>query len=213
MKVYRIHITSWTASFRYPNMISGYQPTLSVPPLSTITGLIMAAKGDWHIVSDEKVGYFFCYKSKNIDLETIYQMGQSNSQIKSNVIRREFLADANLYLYTDSERIVSYFQNPQFQLLLGKSGDLASIREIKELEVTEKTELSNVKGTIIPFMKHKVAAPLQALPTSFSNSIPRRNLGTQPYFIVDHKSHVSIEALGFEDFISEKEKIDVYWQE
>jgi CRISPR-associated protein Cas5t len=194
-------------------MISGYQPTLSVPPLSTINGLIMAAKGDWYVASNEKVGYFFCYKTKNIDLETIYQMGQSNSQIKSNVIRREFLTDANLYLYTDSEGVVSFFQNPQFQLLLGRSGDLASIKEIKELEVKEKTELNNVTGTIIPFIKHKVAAPLQALPTSFSKTIPRRNIGTQPYFIVDYKSHVSINAMGFEDSISDKEKIDVYWQE
>jgi len=36
MKVFRIDITSWTASFRYPNLISGVQPTLEVPPLSTI---------------------------------------------------------------------------------------------------------------------------------------------------------------------------------
>jgi len=51
MKVYRIHVTSWTASFRYPNMISGYQPTLSAPPLSTINGLISAAKGDLFTLS------------------------------------------------------------------------------------------------------------------------------------------------------------------
>ena len=42
MRIYRIEITSWTASFRYPNIISGYQPTLCVPPLSTVLGLINA---------------------------------------------------------------------------------------------------------------------------------------------------------------------------
>ncbi len=47
MKAYRIHLTSWTASFRYPNLISGYQPSLVVPPLATIYGLISAAAGDY----------------------------------------------------------------------------------------------------------------------------------------------------------------------
>ena len=47
MKAFRIHITSWTASFRYPNLISGYQPSLVVPPLSTVFGLFSAAVGDY----------------------------------------------------------------------------------------------------------------------------------------------------------------------
>ncbi|MBN2396667.1 MAG: type I-B CRISPR-associated protein Cas5 [Candidatus Atribacteria bacterium] len=213
MRVYRIHITSWTASFRYPNMISGYQPTLSAPPLSTLIGLISSAKGDFFVLDQEKIGFVFLYRDKTVDLETIYQMGQSNSQIKSNVIKREFLSDTNLFLYTDSIEIASYFRKPQFQLLLGRSNDLASVQEIYELDVIEKNELTNVKGTIIPFAKHKVAAPLQALPVSFTNTIPRRNIGTQPYFIVDFKSHVQIISLGFEDTIKEHNRWDVYWQE
>ncbi len=212
MKVYRIHITSWTTSFRYPNMISGFQPTLSVPPLSTINGLISAAKGDYFCISTEKLGFFFKYKTKTVDLETVYQMGRRNSQIKSNVIKREFLSDAELFLYTESEEIVGFFRNPQYQLLLGRSGDLAQVNEILEMEITEKKELEKVKGTIIPFRKHKVASPIQALPAYFSNEIPRRNIGTQPYFIVDCKSEVSITAKGFSDRIG-NENIDIYWQE
>jgi hypothetical protein len=81
-----------------------------------------------------------------------------------------------------------------------------------ELEVKEKSELDKVKGTIIPFRKHRIAAPLQALPTSFSNEIPRKNRGTQPYFIVDCGSNVALSALGFADRINDKD-IDIYWQE
>lgn len=213
MKVYRIHITSWTASFRYPNMISGFQPTLTAPPLSTINGLISAAKGDYFFVTDEKIGFFFRYKNKNVDLETVYQMRKkSNSQIKSNVIKREFLSDVELYLYTNSKEMADYFRNPQYQLLLGRSGDLAQVKEIIEMQITEKKELEKVKGTIIPFRKHKVASPMQALPIYFSNEIPRKNIGTQPYFIVDYKSVVSVKAKGFADKIG-KESIDIYWQE
>jgi len=212
MKVYRIHVTSWTASFRYPNMISGYQPTLSAPPLSTINGLISAAKGDLFTLSDEKIGFYLKYGSKTVDLETIYQMRNSNTQIKSNVIKREFLSDVQLFLYTDSAEVADYFDECYFQLLLGRSGDLAKVDEIIELEVEEKNKLENVSGTIIPFNKHKVAAPLQALPISFSNTIPRRNIGTQPFFIVDCNSSVKIDALGFSDTV-DKKNIDIYWQE
>ena len=52
MEVFKIDITSWTASFRYPNLISGYQPTLEVPPLGTVLGLLNAAAGKYLIHQD-----------------------------------------------------------------------------------------------------------------------------------------------------------------
>ena len=82
MKVFRIKITSWTSSFRYPNLISGFQPTLEVPPLSTVLGLI-----------NLQIGYYFEFGSKSIDLETIYQIdsndkNKATNNAKSNVIQR-----------------------------------------------------------------------------------------------------------------------------
>ncbi|MCF7911361.1 MAG: type I-B CRISPR-associated protein Cas5b [Candidatus Cloacimonetes bacterium] len=214
MKVYRINLTGWTSSFRYPNMISGYQPTLVVPPLSTIMGLISAAKGDAFHISTEKIGYVFRYSSKNTDLETIYQKpADKNKDIKSNVIKREFLHDIDLYLYTDSQDISGYLSRPVFQLLLGRSGDLVSVKSIMELDIVEKEELSNVKGTLIPFKRHQVAAPLQALPVDFSNEIPRKNIDTQPYYIIDYQSRVAVNAKGFTDTIDKNTTWDVYWQE
>ena len=47
MKVFKIDITAWTSSFKYPNLISGFQPTLEVPPISTVLGLINAAAGKY----------------------------------------------------------------------------------------------------------------------------------------------------------------------
>lgn len=218
MKVYRIYITSWTASFRYPNIISGFQPTLPVPPLSTIMGLISAAKGSYYFHCKDKIGYVFRYKSKNVDLETVYQI-KSLTEIKSNVIKREFLVDVELFLYTDSAEIKNYFFNPKYQLLLGRSSDLAQVVRIDEIEVEEKSSLSKIRGTILPFKKYGLLPGLiHALPKCFSSSIPRRNLETQPYCILDYNScvleDISISAKGFEDY-DEKLQIDwdVYWQE
>jgi CRISPR-associated protein Cas5t len=199
-------------------MISKYQPTLRVPPLSTINGLISSAKGSIFGWTDEKIGYVFFYETCTTDLETIYQIPIDkknkplNTEIKSNVINREFLSDFKLFLYTNSEEITGYFKEPAFQLLLGRSGDLANVQEIKELDVAEKETLDKITGTIIPFSRHKVAGAMQALPVSFSDEIPRRNIGTQPYSIIDQDSEVRIVGKGFRDDYAGK-KWDVYWQE
>jgi len=212
MRAYRIHISSWTASFRYPNMISGFQPTLPAPPFSTINGLISAAKGNYFYPETEKIGFVFQAGEKTIDLETIYQMGNALTQIKSNVIKREFFSDVELYLYTDSKTISDYFKNPEYPLLLGRSGDLASVRKIETIEIKEKNELSRLRGTVIPFKGNLIAGSIQALPKYFSNTIPRKNIGTQPYLILEsnYKQDKIINALGFSDY---DKKWDVYWQE
>lgn len=218
MKVYRIHLSSWTASFRYPNMISGYQPTLPVPPLSTINGVISAAMGRYFAFAEEQLGFVFMSAGKAIDLETIYQMGRSLTGIKSNVIKREFLFDNDLILYTDSKAIADAFEQPQYPLLLGRSSDLAKVNSIAEIKASPKTELQNLKGTILPFKKHPLPAAIQALPICFSNEIPRRNIGTQPYCLLPdrYRRHQVVMAHGFADKMTIEGKMfewDVYWQE
>lgn len=212
MKVYRIQICSWTASFRYPNIISGFQPTLPVPPLSTVYGLFSAAIGEYYAPEKLNIGFVFQTKGKAVDLETIYQMRSSLKGITSNVLKREFLFDNCLWIYTQDIKLVRALENPYFPLLLGRSGDLATVKAISEIEVENKTELRQLKGTILPFGKYFIPAPIQALPLYFSNTIPRRNIGTKPYFLLDseYRQQQPISASGFMD----KEKgWDIYWQE
>ena len=45
MQLLRVGLSGWTASFRYPAFISGFQPTLPVPPLSTIYGILVGREG------------------------------------------------------------------------------------------------------------------------------------------------------------------------
>ena len=119
----RVKIKSWTASFRYPTFQSGYQPTLPVPPLSTIQGILSAAKGK--IVSFNElpfVGYVFMSDGKGTDLERIYALGKP----ETDVIKREILFNNTLYLYLPDEW-EKYFRKPKFQLLLGRSSDIATV--------------------------------------------------------------------------------------
>lgn len=218
MKVYRIHLSSWTASFRYPNMISGYQPTLPVPPLSTLNGLISSALGYYYFTKEEKIGFVFSSKGKHTDLETIYQMSKSLTGIKSNVVHREFLFDNDLILYTDNQKIAQAFEKPHFPLLLGRSCDLATVNSIICYETEEINELSNLKGTIVPFKKYPLPSQIQALPTHFTNTIPRQNIGTKPYCLLPFNGKMPhpIKALGIMDkFILNNNEFewDVYWQD
>lgn len=183
MKYLRILIEGWTASFRYPAFISGFQPTLPVPPLSTIYGLLSAAKGELVTPDETNVGFVFDYDAKAVDLETIYELKGLKGN-KSNVAKREFLFNPSLYLYTDDLEFKKYFKNPAYPILLGRSSDLAIISEIKEIKMEKKNNVKLGK-TILPFGIEGAFGIIQALPTHFSDSIPRKAIGTKPYLLMN----------------------------
>ena len=149
MKFLRILIEGWTASFRYPTFISGFQPTLPVPPLSTIYGLLSAVKGELVTPDDVQVGFVFESEAKSVDLETIYELKGLKGN-KSNVAKREFLYNPKLYLYIDNLEFKKFFEKPVYPVLLGRSSDLAFIKEIKEIVMDKKSGI-NLGKTILPF--------------------------------------------------------------
>lgn len=176
-------MNGWTASFRYPAFISGFQPTLPVPPLSTIYGLLSAIKGEYVTPNDMDVGFIFSSEAKAIDLETIYELvGLKNN--KSNVIKREFLFNPKLYLYISDLTFEKYLKNPKYPILLGRSSDLAMINEIKIVDL-EKEKNVKLGKTILPFETKGAFGVIQSLPTHFTNTIPRKSLGTKPFILMD----------------------------
>ena len=183
MKYLRILIEGWTASFRYPAFISGFQPTLPVPPLSTIYGLLSAAKGELVTPDETNVGFVFTFDAKAVDLETVYELKGLKGN-KSNVAKREFLFNPSLYLYIDNLEFKKYFKNPTYPMLLGRSSDLAIISEIKEIDLEMKNNVKLGK-TILPFGTDGAFGVIQALPTHFSDSIPRKAIGTKPYLLMN----------------------------
>lgn len=215
MRFYRVKLSSWTSSFRYPNVISGYQPTLEVPPVSTILGLVNACAGSYLEHKDTKIGYYFEYGSKAVDLETIYQyeIGGKNipkNKVKSNVLRREFLYECNLYLYLTDPAIVDHLRHPFYSILLGRSNDLATIEKIEEVELPEIENACKIKGQMIPFNNNYLPGTLQALPLYFTDSIPRRNIGTEPFSVIScYSPDYPTQLTAYRDVINEKE-LDIY---
>ncbi len=191
MDVFTIDIESWTASFRYPNLISGFQPTLEVPPPSTILGLLNAAAGDYIEHRNLQIGYCFQYGGRGVDLETIYQIGSNaagkpSNNAKSNVISREFLFEAQLRIYLTDEQLAAHFYEPVFAILLGRMNDLATVRRVKETRLSKIENATKMSGQVIPFLGNRLPGQIQALPFYFTNTIPRKNLGTEAFSIIPH---------------------------
>lgn len=184
MRVHRIHIRGWTASFRYAAFISGFQPSLPVPPLSTIYGLCSAALGRLVKPGDTAVGSVFTFEGKAIDLETIYELDEP-LRATTNVVKREILFNPDLLLYVSNAEIGQAFLRPQFPLLLGRSTELAMVQEVKEIVLEEKSE-AVIGGTLVPFPTKGLYGLIQALPTHFTDEIPRRALGTRPFYMIEH---------------------------
>lgn len=89
------------------------------------------------------VGYIFKSEGKGIDLEKIYALGK----VETDIMKREFLYNAELYLYLPDEW-KPYFKKPRYQLLLGRSSDVATVEEIKAIKLDEKK--APLGGTVVP---------------------------------------------------------------
>lgn len=196
MKLLRVKIRSWTASFRYPIFVAGFQPTLPLPPLSTIYGLISAAKGEIITPEHTSVGYVFSYQAKAVDLETIYEI--EGLKAKSNVANREFLYDNELFLYVTNLDLENAFRCPHHPILLGRSTELAMIEEVKVLDLEEKTGVK-VGKTLMPFPAKGFYGALQALPTHFSDEVNRKALRTKPFFLVTEMLTTTEKPIPFDE--------------
>jgi len=190
MEVLRVEIRAITASFRYPMFVVSYQPTYKIPPISTIYGLLSAAKGEKVSIYDLSIGYDFTSKGSGIDLERILEFGGGDknkpvSYLGSNIIQREFLYDCILTLYISDLDFKKYLKNPRFTLLLGRQSDLAKITKIEEVKLIQKENVE-IYNTIIPF-DAKVPGQIVALPSDYTDEAERKPIEVRTYCIVESK--------------------------
>ena len=200
----RITISAYTASFRVPHFV-GHQLTLTVPPLSTIYGLISAAAGRW--VSPEEVEWlaYRCeYKSKAMDTEAILTVERPSPSdfarfVTRNVLSREFLIMPYLTLYLPPDW-ENAFRRPRYALLLGRTQDVATVEEVKHISLNPVQD-GVVSGVLLPFelvAKGNVSAWLQNLPVAFTDEPIRRPVRTHIFGIVDaHRPGEVREANGW----------------
>lgn len=193
MDVLRVEIRAITASFRYPMFVVSYQPTYKIPPISTIYGLLSAAKGGKVSIYDLSVGYDFISKGSGVDLERILEFGGGDknkpvSYLGTNIIHREFLYNCVLTLYISDLNFKKYLENPRFTLLLGRQSDLAKIAKIEEVELIPKENVE-INNTVIPF-DGKVPGQIVALPSDYTDEAERKPIEVRTYCIVESKQQI-----------------------
>lgn len=189
---------AWTASFRYPIFISGFQPTLPVPPLSTIYGILSAAKGELVTPNEARIGYIFKSNGKFVDLESVYEL-EENKKAKSNVCKREILFEPELYIYVDNLEFKRHFRNPKYQMVIGRSQDIASVVSIKEVELERRSGEGRFGGTIVPFPMENVYGMMQALPTHFTDTIPRQTVGVRPFVLMNEFAKLPLDDFYYDN--------------
>ncbi|MDV3104593.1 type I-B CRISPR-associated protein Cas5b [Thermococcus waiotapuensis] len=174
----RVELKAWTASFRFPTFQSGYQPTLPVPPPSTIQGILSAAKGEPVYLSElPYVGYVFKSDGRGVDLEKIYALGK----VETDIIKREFHYNVELYLYLP-DCWEEHFRRPRYQLLLGRSSDVATVEEIKRIQLEEKE--APLGGTVAP-INLGLPGMVHSLIVEYDySSVPRRAKLVKPFIIL-----------------------------
>lgn len=138
MKLNRITITGDLAHFKIPAK-SKIQQTFDIPPISTVIGILQNIYGK--DIDDFTLGYFIKFKNKHKDAMTIYKeldlserRPTDKKRFISDLCIVEYLYDVELVIYT------SINQNILLEdvLMLGKANCLGTIREIKEVKLTDK---------------------------------------------------------------------------
>lgn len=189
MEVVRADIHAMTASFRYPMFVVSYQPTYSVPPVSTVLGLLSAAKGEIVNPEDIRLGYNFSSEGRGLDLEKIHIFGEKKISYQgSNIVNREFLYGCTLTLYVDDPDFADYLKNPEYNLLLGRQSDLAYVKNIDSVDIHESEKVI-IKDTIVPFPSG-VSGQVVSLPISFTESASRKPRDVRNFCIVETKQTI-----------------------
>jgi len=207
MKVLRIHLKAWTASYRFPPF-AAVQPSLAVPPLSTLYGLISAVAGRLVFPDETSIGFVAPFEAKGCrDIEKIYGVLKTGKlSLAGNVIEREFIYNSEVFLYLDNLKLEQAFRSPRYPPLLGRSYDLAKVVSVitVDLKPVPNTKLSY---TILPYLWEGVASPILALPVAFDEETPRRPLKVQSYHIIEDRG-VDVKGDGL--FLDEELDHGVY---
>jgi len=173
--------------------VTGAQPTLPLPPPSTIYGLIAAAAGRWVSPEECRVAYVFQSEGRARDLEKIYQFSRS-SNASSTVIYRDWLTNWQLWLYFTDPGWAESFHSPVFPLTLGRQQELAHVEIGPDGETVRQVDLSQsgtvLRGTAIPFPSWDVSGLVMALPMVMSPDLPRQAIGVRPWLLVREDSKV-----------------------
>jgi len=174
MKFLRIICKGTFNSFRQPDFHT-YHKTLSLPPKTTVGGMIGSALGvspreineNWLVNGRFMLGIVGFNNGQANDLWQIrkyeskqikaFQTGKDCAPYKTAVIVRELLYQSHFTLYlsfvneSDYELLENAFENPKWALSLGREDELVKIISLQKIDIQPVIEELSYKNTVLPF--------------------------------------------------------------
>jgi CRISPR-associated protein Cas5t len=163
MRVLKIELEGVTTSFRYPHFLVGRQPTFAMPPPATIYGHIASALGEYPDPDSFRFAYTFTHGGTVDDYEHTWLIKvdrsargwahPANISANMNPTLRQIFYAPSLTLYLETSDLEAYrqaFLEPRYPVLLGRSQDLASYKNVQIIEL-EDTETGYYEHTILPW--------------------------------------------------------------
>lgn len=209
----QISLFAPTASFRIPEYHT-FQQTLSLPPITTVRGMLGAAAGfDYESVqkyvleNNIKMGVIGTSQGRYKDLWKYKKI--KDREVISAVLIREYLYELSFSIFfTCNNQIIideirDWFLNPAYAITAGNSDDLVKIIKVGTIEEVEYEELYEFENTILPgdhsdnyisnidiknapIMKDIFVPQVYLLPSEFSFSgEERRVVKRESYTFVD----------------------------
>ena len=204
MKLLRVYLRGWTATFRLPLLYTGTGLSVPIPPYSTLLGLIGSVAGREVQPDETRIGYEFRSEGLAIDLERTQRLKMNTKtrrlrpQPERGVAKRQFHVRPQLDLYLDNLDFCVAFELPQNPPCLGRSQDVAWITAVDIVEAEPVAE-GTVQGTLIPFPEPKAGGMILRLPDYFDNADTgyTRSIGRLGmYQVVKHDTPARIRREG-----------------
>lgn len=186
MFIVTLDVWAQTASFRIPEQHT-FQPTLPLPPITTLIGWMGAALG---LTFDEAIAYkkkhaiaFGVIGSHKGEMRDLWKYSKiKESETLKDILIREYMTDfaATIAIGAPLEGVVTTietaFHTPTYALTLGTSDDLVKLRHISGVVLAEECMQADFENTVLSGDKTALYDPaidLRATPVSYTIQAPQ----------------------------------------
>lgn len=200
MRVLKVVAEGQVTSFRYPHFMQGIHPTFDMPPPATIYGHICSTLGEWFDPQGVKFALHFSFAGRFSDMEHVHVLTHAKGMLKAsnypknlegniNPFRRELLYRPRLVLYLNRPNWVKRFRSPRYAVVLGRSQDLFTYREVETVELQEADHFY-LEHTLLPYnFTWRTGRGVAVLMPRFLTGATRRHPLFERYLVLHHRVH------------------------
>jgi CRISPR-associated protein Cas5t len=180
-----VQMEGFTAFFKHPLTITGTQISLPCPPYSTLLGMLSAVAGRFVSHTETRIGFEFHCSSQDVEIEKTNRLALNKGTLSPHregqgVLKRYIYFQPKLDIYLTNLGFEQAFQSPVYTPSLGRSQDIAWIKKIETVELTEMSS-GLIGPTLIPEIKNNIPSLLVRCPEWFENNVEGRTRISGPF--------------------------------